>query len=150
MVCRHGCRNTATALDATDMVVMVMHHAWCSVLHDGGQWPSASRQQPRYSACGGHGLPRPNKMKPDARFSFPAHRHSSYSEVYSGVSVPSRLISCPPSLPVLRSISRSGLTCLSVDSLLLYLPSDFTVCLSIDERASNFTELSVRRHPTSK
>ena len=146
MVCRHGCRNTATALGATDMVVMVMHHAWCSVLR---WWPVAIRQPPAAKIqC--MRWPRPNKMKPDARFSFPAHRHSSYSEVYSGVSVPSRLISCPPSLPVLRSISRSGLTCLSVDSLLLYLPSDFTVCLSIDERASNFTELSVRRHPTSK
>jgi hypothetical protein len=45
---------------------------------------------------------------PDARFSFPDRRHSSLSEVYPGVSVPSRLISCPPSLPVLRSVSRSA------------------------------------------
>ena len=46
------------------------------------------------------------KMKPDARFSFPDRRHSFYSEVYPGVSVPSRLISCPSSLPVFRGVSR--------------------------------------------
>ena len=45
---------------------------------------------------------------PDAGFSFPDRRHSSYSEVYPGVRVPSRLISCPPSFPVLRSVSRSA------------------------------------------
>ena len=43
----------------------------------------------------------------DGRFSFPDRRHSSYSEVYPRVSVSSRLISCPASLPVLRSVSRS-------------------------------------------
>ena len=48
------------------------------------------------------------EMKQDARFSFPDRRHSFYSEVYPGVSVPSRLISCPSSLPVFRSVSRSA------------------------------------------
>ena len=45
---------------------------------------------------------------PDARFSFPDRRHSFYSGEYPGVRVPSRLISCPSSLPVLRSVSRSA------------------------------------------
>ena len=44
-----------------------------------------------------------------ARFSFPDRRHFSFSEVYTGVRVPSRLILCPSSLRVLRSVSRSVL-----------------------------------------
>jgi hypothetical protein len=48
------------------------------------------------------------RLLPDARFSFPDRRHSSLSEVYPGVSVPYRLISCPPSFLFLRSVSRSA------------------------------------------
>jgi hypothetical protein len=43
-----------------------------------------------------------------ARFSFPDRRHSSFSGEYSGVRVPLRLIFCPSSLPLLRSVSRSA------------------------------------------
>ena len=39
-----------------------------------------------------------------ARFSFPDRRHSSFSGEYSGVRVPLRLIFCPSSLPLLRSV----------------------------------------------
>ena len=64
----------------------------------------------------------PHENELDARFSFPDRRHSFYSEVYPGVRVPSCLIFCPSSLPILRSVSRSvscfppfSANCLSVD-----------------------------------
>ena len=44
----------------------------------------------------------------DAGFSFPDRRHSFFSGKYSGVRLPSRLIFCPSSLPILRSVSRSA------------------------------------------
>ncbi len=59
---------------------------------------------------------------PDARFSFPDRRHSFYSEVYPGVSVPPRLISCPSSLPypeVYRGVRNIGSNRFSYLSYLL-------------------------------
>jgi hypothetical protein len=77
------------------------------------------------------------KNDPDAGFSFPGRRHSSYSEVYPGVKLlASRLslISCPPSL--LYSEVYRGVLLLSVDEF----ATELTDCLSVDEFASELTD----------
>ena len=51
---------------------------------------------------------RATSFRADARFSFPDRRHSYFSGVYPGVRVPFRLIFCPSSLSLLRSVSRSA------------------------------------------
>ena len=71
-----------------------------------GHGPSMSMTEFNSLVVRGRGR-HTQKMNEDARFSFPDRRHSSYSEVNPGVRVQCRLIFCPPSLPVLRSVPRS-------------------------------------------